>query len=96
MKQRVNDLNTLTSKETEIAMRACWSKYDKFTSRQRVDIAYENLVHNVCYWDLSSKYNIHYNTIRDIVYKMKHFAGSDFKHLRMYSDINNPLVKAMH
>ena len=46
------------------------------------------------YWDIVSKYNINYNSTRNIVYLMKHMEGSDFKHLQMYCDLNNPLMLA--
>ena len=70
-------------------------KYDKFTNEQRVDVAYDYQHHMMCFWDLVSKYKLNYNSTRDIVHKMEHKVGSEFKHMKMYCDLNNPMMFAM-
>ena len=44
--------------------------------------------------DLTHSYDINYNTIRNMQNLHAQQAGVTYKHQRMYTDINNPVLEA--
>ena len=67
-------------------------KYDKFSNELRIAVAYDSLTHKMSYWNLVKKYEINYNSVRHITQIIKYKEGTDFKHIKMYCDLNSPIL----
>ena len=67
-------------------------KYDKFSNMQRIEVAYDSLHHGMNYQEIAYKHEINYNSTRSIITLIKDKKGTDYKHLQMYCDLNNPVM----
>ena len=64
------------------------------TDEQRINILYDllHLERNAA--ELTRSYDVNYNTVRNIQALFEQQAGITYKHQRMYTDINNPVLAA--
>lgn len=63
------------------------------SDKQRIDLLYDLIQHDVALTQLQAVHNINYNTIRNIKRLYLQQEGETYKHVRMYSDINNVALK---
>ena len=68
-------------------------KYELHSDSQRIRLIYDIVVHGMGPNELSELYNINYNTVRNIQSLFQKQDGETYKHVRMYSDINNVALK---
>lgn len=68
-------------------------KHEQHSDAQRIDLIYDLVHHDMPPNELTSLHQINYNTIRNIKSLYFEQVGETYKHLRMYSDINNVTLK---
>ena len=78
---------------TNTRKRKAGMKYELHTDKQRVNIMYDLMHHDRSPVELTIEYDINYNTIRNMYNLYVQQVGVTYKHQRMYTDINNPVLR---
>lgn len=89
----VNEASFSEGQECNSRKRKICHKYKLHTDQQRIDLMYDLMHHNSSHVELSIQYDINYTTIRNMYDLYVQQVGLTYKHQRMYTDINNPVLR---
>ena len=68
-------------------------KQEQHNDKQRIDLIYDLMMHDVSLNELSVAHKTNYNTVRSIKNQYMNQEGETYKHQRRYTDINNVVLK---
>ena len=69
-------------------------RHEMHSDSVRIELIYDLMLHELEPIDLMNIYDMNYNTIRNILRLYLQQEGETYKHIRMYSDINDIVLRA--
>ena len=64
----------------------------RFADNVKIDMVFDYYQHYMNFQELSQKYEMNYNSVRNIIDMHAKRVGIFYKHEKLYNDVNNPVL----